>query len=184
MSPEEFLKPLDILADDAVYRQAHFSQLIYPPGNKHKRFPKASHFKPDEDGLSVNLCRLITVNGVYHIIGLTYRINKEEFKDPANFKLFTIQTSIITAIDGVVSIIHSPVFKGNPAPIGSPNNYAHTSLIYPDDEEIRLKLSDYCQQDFMHSYCTVDFEIIEKEVSALRERLDDTPYHRLPTKAD
>jgi hypothetical protein len=180
MTKDEFLAPLPITNDDVVYRQAHMTHLKYLPGDKNSRFPKESHFKPDADGLSVNCCRLIPLNGVYHVIGLTYKFNTTHYKDPRQFQVFSLPVEFIRAIENVSDVVHSPVFHGDPAPIGSPNNYAHTSLLYPDDEEIRLKLSDYCQHNHNISFCPVDFSSIDIEVGALRIRLDDTEYHRLP----
>jgi hypothetical protein len=180
MTEEQFLIPISIAIKDSVYRHAHLNNLI-PTQDKKFRIPRPSHFKPDHDGLSVNLDRLITINGVYHIIGLSYKIGKPQYKDPKEFKLFRIPVQFIRSMEGIIDVIHTPIFRGNPAPIGFPNNYAHTSLLYPDDEEIRLKLSDYCWKNYDTCHCAVDFTFIELEVMKLREKLNSSIYHCLPT---
>ena len=179
MTPDEFQISLIINDDDSVYRQAHVSRLIKTESSKKRRHPSESHFKPDPDGLSVHWNKHITVSGVFHIIGLSYKIGKGEYKDFKCFEVFSIPVEYIRSLEGVQAVVHSPVFNGDPAPIGSPNNYAHTSLIYPDDEEIRLKLSDYCQFDYDNSYCPADFTILDEEINELRKRLNDTIYHKL-----
>jgi hypothetical protein len=166
---------LPVPDEDALYRQAHFSKLTGPAGG---RFPKASHFVPDEDGLSVHWDRYIGTAGIYILIGLTYRPGKTVFKDPKDFTVFSLPVSFIRSLEGVAGVIHTPHYSGNPAPVGSPNNYAHTSLLYPKDEEIRIKLSDFCH-DTPGCLCHADIPPLETEIAALRERLDNTPYHRI-----
>lgn len=179
MTEEEFLKPLPITNEDHVYRQVHWSALQKSDSNKKKKFPNASHFTPDADGLSVNLAKLITLNGVYHIIGISFKPNTTEFKSYKDFKVFRFSFSFLRSIENIKSVLHSPVLNGNPAPVGNPNNYAHASVLYgEDDEDVRLKLSTYCDSNYEQALCTADFTSIDKEVAELRERLNDTPYHR------
>ena len=184
MTKEQFLTPLYISSEDDVYRQAHLQSLKPIPGNTEFRFPRESHFKPHSDGLSVHWNRYISIHGVYHTIGLSFKKDTCEYKDAKSFKLFSLPVGFIRSIDGVLDIKHSPVFNGSPAPIGFPNNYAHTSLLYPDDEEIRVKLSDYCKDNQEVSNCYVNFTLIDQEIIALRERLDNTEYHRLPVQGN
>jgi hypothetical protein len=184
MTQEQFLIPLYIPNEDSVFRQAHIQSLKPVPGNNEFRFPRESHFKPHPEGLSVHWNRYISIRGVYHIISLSYKKDTTEYKDPKNFKLFSLPVGFIRSIDGVLDVKHSPVFNGSPAPIGFPNNYAHTSLLYPDDEEIRVKLSDYCKDNHQASYCYINFTLIEPEITALRERLDNTEYHNLPIQGN
>ncbi|THU34209.1 hypothetical protein FAM09_24635 [Niastella caeni] len=180
MTEKQFLTPLPILDEHNVYRQVHIQDL-HPKERDHpERYPKPSHFKPDPDGLSVYWNQHIDPEGVYNIIGLSYKANKTEFKDPANFFVFSIPVLYLRAVEGISDVSHSPRYIGNPAPIGSPNIYSHASIVYSDDEEIRLKLSDYCKSNHASCHCKIDFSIVEKKVQELRQRLDNTIYHRLP----
>lgn len=179
MTEAEFLTPLSILSENGVYRQAHLNQMD-KNASPNRKFPKPAHFSPDPDGLSVHWDRFIQPHGVYHVIGLSYRFGKTEYKNPRDFRLFHFPVGWLRQLEGLVDVVHSPVFHGNPAPVGSPNNYAHASLIYPDDEEIRLKLSNYCQSNFDGCYRPVDFELLDSELNELRARLDQTSYHIIP----
>lgn len=179
MTQAEFTTPLLIPDEDAVYRQAFIGHLVKLPANKNIRYPSESHFKPDPDGLSVHWCRYIGLNGVYHILGLSYRKGTTQYKDYKAFRVFTLPVEYLRLLEGIQEVTHSPVFNGDPAKIGFPNNYAHTSVIYPDDEEIRMKLSDYCMFYYDNSYRPADFALLDTEINKLRERLDNTPYHRL-----
>ena len=179
MTVAEFKAPLPIANEDAVFRQAHTSQLGVMKEDKNKRFPKPSHFKPDPDGLSVHWDRFIDVEGVFTIIGLSYRTGTTEYKDPKMFCVFSFPVGFVRAVEGVEDVIHTPFFNGDPASVGCPNNYSHSSILYPDDEEIRLKLSDYCRSNYEGCICTANFEMLEKAIAELRERLDETPFHRL-----
>lgn len=179
MTEQSFLTSLQISGNDAVYRQAHASILSKMPSDKKKRFPNEAHFKPDSDGLSVNWSRYLSPEEVYHLIGLSFKLGTTDFKDYKAFKIFKLPVEIIRSIEGIEDVVHTPVLNGNPAPIGSPNNYAHASIIYQDDEEIRLKLSDYCQFLYDDSYIPIDIPLLEIEINELRGRLDDTRYHRL-----
>lgn len=182
MTEAEFKTPLPLSPEDGVYRQTHLSQMD-KNGAPNKKFPKASHFSPDPDGLSVHWDRHIQPQGVFHIIGLSYRVGKSEYKNPRDFRLFHFPVGWLRQLEGLVDVVHSPVFHGNPAPVGSPNNYAHASLIYPDDEEIRLKLSNYCQKNFENCHCQVDFDLLDIELSELRARQNMTSYHYFPDGA-
>lgn len=174
ITQKQFAEPLPIPPESFVLRQANKTIL-----DKEGRYPKAKHFIPDEDGLSVHWDNFITVEEVFHIIGLSYKFAKEEFKDPCQFHIFKFPVHFLLLIEGIAQVIHSPVFNGNPAPVGMPNNYAHSSICYGQDEEIRLKLSAYCNEEHEVAYCKVqDFELLEKEVEALRLRLNETKYHR------
>lgn len=179
MTEEQFRTPLPVPDSDSVFRQCFKLNLKPIPGSDSRRFPSDSHFIPDTDGLSVNWDAYCTIDSVYHIIGLTFKHKKETFKNPKDFGLFKIPVAFVRAIENVIDVKHSPVYNGNPASVGNPNNYAHASLIYPDDEEIRLKLSDFCKENHDGSYCEGDFSLLEPEIEDLRKRLNDTPYHRV-----
>jgi hypothetical protein len=173
-SVEEYQYPLPIPDEDEVFRQVHKTKL----DKETDRFPKESNFIPDSDGLSVYWNAYCTITNIYEYIGISYRHKKTDYKNPKDFFLFKFLVGFIRKIDGVLDVKHSPVYNGNPSPIGFPNNFAHASIIYSDDVEIRLKLADYCNQNYDTSFCPVDFQYLEKEIIALRERLNDTPYHK------
>jgi hypothetical protein len=168
----QFKIPLIIPDKAFVYRQVYKTQL-----DKVGRFPKAKHFMPDSDGLSTLWNEFATVKEVYHIIGISYKINKTVYKNPLEFSVFAFPIVFLKGIEGINEILHSPVFCGNPAPVGNPNNYAHASVCYGEDEQIRLNLSDYCSNKFDTAHCPIDFQTIESEVEALRLRLNNTKYH-------
>lgn len=178
-TPEQFLQPLYIPNEDLVYRQAHITRLSKFPNDKKKRFPDESHFKPDPDGLSVNWNGQCTVKGIYEVIGISFKHETSIYKNYREFRLFGLPVGFVRSVEGINDVVHSPVFNGNPAAIGSPNNYAHASILYPDDEEIRVKLSDFCRENYDQIYCTIDFDLLDPIINELRERLDNTPYHRL-----
>lgn len=174
----DYSKKLQVLSEDKVFRQVATSYLTHAKGNKTERFPRENHFSPDSDGLSVNWDRFSNVSYNYHIIGLTYKYKQPGiYKDFRNFHVFKIPVTILKSIEGINSIDHNPIFNGNPAPLGSPNNYAHTLVVYDDDPEIRLKLSDWCRDYHSESYCQVDFGLLETEIEELRQRLNTTVYH-------
>lgn len=178
MTEEQFRTPLPVPDSDSVYRQC-FKQLLKPiPGSEYRRFPKESDFVPHADGLSVNWSAYSSIESIYLLLGISYKHKKPEYKNPREFGLFKLPIAFIRAIENVIDVRHSPVYNGNPAPVGSPNNYAHASIIYPDDEEIRLKLSDYCRENHEHAYCEGNFDLLEPEIEELRRRLDNTPFHR------
>ncbi|MEJ7684665.1 MAG: hypothetical protein WKG06_43820 [Segetibacter sp.] len=179
MTEQEFKNPLSIPNDAFVYRQVNLAHLKHELGNRKKRFPKESHFKPDADGLSVHWNRFIDVKGIYHIIGISFKPETTEFKDYRTFRVFSFPINFLKEVDGINSIIHSPVFNGNPAPVGFPNNYAHSSILYPDDEEIRIKLSTYCNEKYAECFCPTDLNLLDIEINPLRERLNQTEYHLL-----
>lgn len=171
---EDYQNPLPISDDHGLYRQVHFQQL-----EKGKRYPMSRHFKYEEDGMSMHWDQYATVETVYHQIGLTYKVNKQAYKKPADFSVFRFPVSLLRTIEGISRVIHSPHLTGNPAPIGSPNNFAHASVVTAGDlEEVRLKLADYCNELFDVAYCTVDMDMIVAEINALREKGDQTVYHK------
>jgi hypothetical protein len=178
MTEQEFVTLLPIPDTDFLYRQVHDQDLKQIPGVEAGRFPKERHFIPNEDGLSMHWHQYVSPEGVYHIIGLSFRGTTTTFKDPAKFKIVSIPVAVLRSIEQVSAVEHSPVFNGNPAAVGSPNNYAHSSVKFPNDEEIRLKLSDYCRDNHTNCFQQVDMQLIEREVQDLRSRLNNTLYHR------
>lgn len=174
LTVEEFLTPLFIPDGDYLFRQVHLNFL----DRESKRFPNASHFKlkEGEKDLSVHWKAHISIEEVFYIIGISYNV-KGKFKEINTFKVFQFPVSFLRELENIKEVTHSPVFNGNPAPIGMPNNYAHSSIYYDDDEEVRKKLSNFCNEKYDDSFCTVDIQSLEKHVSGLREKLNKTKYH-------
>lgn len=179
-TPEEFLTVLPIPDTDLVYRQGHLIKLIKIQGDKKKRFPDETNFVPDPDGLSLHWSAYSTPEYVFKHIGISYKFNSTTYKTYSEFRVFSIPVALFRSLDGV-RVEHTPVYNGNPAPLGVPNNYAHASALYSaEDVEIRLKLSDYCRENYDKSHCSIDFKLLDPIIEDLRERLDQTNYHRLP----
>src|SRR5687768_17115621 len=109
MTQAEFFTPIQIKDEDAVYRQVPSNHLINQPDDDHTRYPKPKHFKPDPDGLSTHCCRLITLDQVFHIISLTYKHGKTDYKDPKNYLVFKLPVEFIRSIDNMQDVIHTPV---------------------------------------------------------------------------
>jgi hypothetical protein len=159
----------ELIPDESnVLRQVHFSHLT--SSTKKKRFPNETHFTPGGDGLSVNWDRYCDTLLAYIIIGLTHKSNRQ-YKNPVDFKVFKMHVQILRKIDGIEDVIHDPKFYGNPSVIGNPNNRSHSLIKYPNDEELRLKLSDLIRDNYDESICKCDASLIEKEVGELRERI-------------
>lgn len=176
VSPWEAL-PIGI--EDYIYRQAHVQILLKLPANKQRRYPNETHFVPDLDGLSVYWKNQIELKNVFITIGLSYKYNTNEYKDHTLFKVFEFPVAFIKTIEGISKVLHAPAFNGNPAPIGSPNIFSHSLVVYENDPEIRMKLSDYCRDNNDSSFCDFNVHSIDEEVKELRDRLNDTPFHKV-----
>lgn len=175
LTEAEFILSLPVPNDSNVYRQVHKNDL----DKQSRRFPQAKHFKlkKDELDLSVNWATYVTIDEVFYLIGLSHNA-KGNFKDVRMYEVFKFPVDFLRKLEGIEKVVHSPVLNGNPAPVGRPNIYAHTSVFYPDDEEVRKKLSNYCNDDYKNSYCSINIELIEPIIEKLRERLNNTKYHR------
>ncbi|MEX0686749.1 MAG: hypothetical protein WD267_04045 [Balneolales bacterium] len=167
----------EIPHSDFVYRQ------VPPPdriGQKPGKYPNAGHFslKPDEKGLSVNWDKYVTLKSIFELISL--RVNKKgNFTDYMGFKIFKFPVSLLKTFDKIADVEHDPDCRGNPAPHGTPNNRAHSLIMHEDDEEIRLKLSEYCRDNHSESYC--DFIItttLEDEIEEIRINGNSSFYHQ------
>ena len=160
--------------EDNIYRHCHHTNVIK---EKPLRFPNEAHFKPDPDGLSVNWDRKITIPQIFILIGLSFNRN-DWFIDHKQFQLFRFPVSFLRSVSGIESVEHDPVFHGNPSPIGKPNNPAHALVKYPDDEEIRMTLSDYARVNSSESYSPFAVNSLNAEIEELRSRLPDVPYNK------
>lgn len=172
-------QPLLIGNEDFVYRQVHVQALLKLPASKKRRYPNETHFVPDPDGLSVYWKKQIELKNVFITIGLSYKFNTNEFKDHTLFKVFEFPVAFIKTIEGISQVLHAPVFNGDPAPVGYPNIFSHSLVAYENDPEIRLKLSDYCRDNNNSSFCDFDVHSIDNEVGKLRDKLNDTPFHKV-----
>lgn len=179
ITEEQFTVALAIPNEDFVYRQVPLTEL----DKESARFPLPANFtikySRGEKELSVSWSAHTSVQQVFEVIGLSANM-KGEFKDIKRYKVFSLPVHFLRDVEGIEKVVHSPVFNGNPAPIGSPNIYAHASIFFPESEqvEIRKKLSTYCQQNYGASYCEVDIASLEARVEALKARADNTRYHR------
>lgn len=171
----DFANPLEIADEDFVYRQVHRNDF----DKESRRFPKANHFKLriGEEELSVNWDKLITVSEIYHLIGISHNA-KGFFKDIRQFEVFRFPVSFLRDLENIQKVQHTPRLTGNPAPEGQPNNIAHASVYYPDDEEVRVKLSNYCNEQYDDSFCKTDITLLEPVVEELRQRLYESKYYR------
>jgi hypothetical protein len=140
----------------AVYRMVP-SHMV----KKGSRIPSESMFMPDADGLSVDWDKYATPEESLIRVGLTFRFNTQEFKDPTCFLVFKLKVGQTRQMEGVSQILHSPVFHAEPPLIGQPNNRSHSS-IFGTDEEVRLKLRDAATE------VAVDMEVIEEAVRVQR----------------
>jgi len=159
----------EILETENVFRQIHFS--VFPKGEK-KRFPKESHFTSEPDGLSVNWEKHCGLNESFIIIGLSYKPNTTVYKNPADYKAFKFNVAVLKKIEGINDVIHDPMYYGNPAPLGKPNNRGHALVKYPNDEEIRVNLCDLVGNNYDKINCKPDIKLIEQEIIKLRDRLE------------
>jgi hypothetical protein len=160
--------------EDHVIRQVHHRDLVKKP--KDRRFPNEAHFALHygEDGLSVNWSKYCDENHCFVLIGLSHKINTDgAYKIPADYKGFKFNVGRLREVDGIDDVVHDPKFYGPPPQIGLPNNRAHTLVHYQDDEEIRLKLSDFVRDNYDEMLCNRNLEIIESEIMKLKSRIQD-----------
>ena len=174
ISKSQFDIPLDILDKNHVIRNVHENEL----DKIDKKVPKASHFsfRNDEKDLSVNCEAIFSADKICKLIGLTHKKNGE-FKNIHDFKLFRFPVGFLRNLEGVNKVLHTPIFNGDPSPVGSPNNFSHSSIYLENDEEIRLKISDYCRKNLTESLCVIDYEHLSKEIIKLRELENKTEFH-------
>jgi len=114
-------------------------------------------------------------------LGLTYNKDQSAYLQPAAFKLFQYPVAVLRQMTGIQKIEHDPRCNGQPAPIGAPNNPAHASVYLdePNDEEVRLKISEWVNEHYDASAISWDIEVLESELQALRDRGNATCYHQV-----
>jgi len=171
-----------IPGNEYLSRHVLASGLIKESG---RRFPSESDFilRETEDGLSHYWNRHISLEDIYITIALTHNA-KGAYKEYTSFKIFQIENNYIKSLNDSLKVEHNPAFFGNPAPVGSPNNRSHSLVIFPKVEEeellqIRINLATFCQKNYETSYREFDVKSIKEKVVHLREKTNDTPYHRL-----
>lgn len=148
-------------------------------GTKKRKFPNESHFqlREGERGLSVNWKRYITLEENFLLISITYN-KKNNFLDHSIFKIFQYPVALFRSINQIIDVIHTPEENGDPAPVGKPNNPSHSEVLYENDIEIFVKLSDYCDKNFEKAFCEFDVNSINEKAKELKTKLNNTKYHR------
>ena len=150
--------------EDFVYRQVPVLAL---PKIDNKRVPNEANFIPDNDGLSVNWDKYCDEDTCYKLLGLTYN-NKQQFINITVFKLIKLNVGYVRNIEGIQGVIHDPKIEESK---GSPKNWGHSLIVYKNDEEVRLKLADYCRENNL--ICPKpNFSNLNKEIDELKARLD------------
>ena len=169
----------EISNEDYVFRQVTPFDRIF--GDKRRRFPNETHFelRPGEKGLSTNWDKHISLGQNFILIGLTHNPNTGKFLNHTMFQIFRYPVSFLMSIEGIENVKHQPVFHDNPAPVGKPNNKSHSEVIYENDEEIWLKLSDFCNDNYDEAFCDFKANSVNDEIEELRELLNNTEYHKL-----
>lgn len=152
-----------------------------------RRFPPESEFKTrDGDlGLSFYWNKYIDLKSIFLTIGLSHKSDSSrKFKDYTGFKIFQIPCEVIISLYESISIVHEPLFNGNPAPIGQPNIRSHTLVQFGEIQEedslrVRMNLSEYCVKNHNDSYRHFEVTSIRNEIRQLIESGDNTPFHRI-----
>ncbi len=146
-----------------------------------RRCPNESHFilKEGEEGLSVNWDKYITLKGNFILQALTYKHNQQVYCEYTGYIIFSFPIKELRRMEGIKDVFHRPVYNGNPANAGSPNNRSHSEIEYSNNLQARMDLVDYCNSNFDTSFCDIKVAEIKDEIEQLRKRLNDTPYHKL-----
>jgi hypothetical protein len=171
---------VEIPATDHVARHCFVGQTQKRGG---RRFPSPDCFalRKGEEGLSVNWHERIDTSVHFILIGLQH--NKlGEFLNPKSFRIFTLPVKFLRDLSGIDKVEHVPVFNGDPAPIGKPNNPWHAEVYYADRDnntDVRLQLSEYCQHAGSESHKEFPNGQLEQHIAALQSRGNNTPYHRI-----
>ena len=144
------------------------------------RFPKESHFvlREGEEGLSINWDKYIDHAGTLILQGLRFSYGTENYIDPTAYLVYKLSAKFLKENKSEKNLKHDPEYHGNPSPIGKPNNRSHSLFCYTNDDlALRVILSDYCQGNDSRCYLK-NFKEINAELEGLKQRLNDTPYHK------
>jgi len=169
----------EITIDCELYRHVHYSHR--PKYQGKRRHPNESHFilKDGEDGLSFNWNKYAKEKRGLIVIGLKIG-NNGSFIPISDYSYFKFPVSFLYSIVGVYEIVHNPIFNGDPSEVGSPNNKSHSLVVFDrDDLSVRVNLSDYCNEHYESAKCDTDLAEIASRLNELRDRLNNTPYHKL-----
>ncbi len=167
------------ITDNCIFFR-HVPIMHTSKNDKKRRFPNESHFSlhPEDDGLSFNWSEYADQNKGLIVLGLT-KGKKGDFINIKNYLEFKIPVSVLKKTSENVKLSHDPLFNGNPSDVGKPNNKSHALFTYdPDDVEIRVQLSHYCNSTD-DSFCVVNHDELSESIARLQERANDTPYHKL-----
>ncbi|MEX2411971.1 MAG: hypothetical protein WD607_11515 [Candidatus Paceibacterota bacterium] len=128
--------------DSSLFRHVHKTNM----DKRNRRIPSESNFsiKKGDEGLSVDWDKYTTPGKIFARISNTYKFGKTEFKDHKDFYIYKLDTRFVRNIPDVRKISHDPLFNGDPASIGNPNNRAHSLVLFDlhNDPEVRTKLRD------------------------------------------
>ncbi|OYD43934.1 hypothetical protein [Sphingobacterium cellulitidis] len=144
-----------------------------------RRIPNESVFelREGEEGLSMNWDKYICEKKSLILRGLTYKKNSTDFIDPSSCLVFKLPTSMIK---DYANIKYSPIFIGNPSPIGFPNNKSHCDVI-PSNEGMALKLMmdlvDYCKNEHEKAFCDTNYKSLRPILEEYRAQGNNTPFH-------
>ena len=153
--------PSEIIPDGSVLFRLVPKSMI----NKRSLRPSENMFKPDSDGLSVDWNKYSSPHESLVRKGLEYKTGRTIFKNPADYLVFQMKVEEIKQLSNELSVLHTPVFRGEPPPIGAPNNRSHSSIqgYVENDEETRLKLRDIAME-----VQGIDYEFVQNEVQEQR----------------
>jgi hypothetical protein len=156
------------------------SEVSFSPGDKFFRhidkgqigkngLPSANQFNPNppngSKGLSLNWSKFSSPESTLIQVGLTFKFEKQEFKDPTQFTVFSATYEFLKEeIIEPFEIYHTPKFSVKPPPFGNPNNRSHCDLM-GEAEEIRAKLRNV----FAGGLESVDMEIVKEKVEAIKQ---------------
>jgi hypothetical protein len=163
----------EISDDDYLIRQVSVSLL------DENNFPKEACFMLNvqikECELSFNLKSLIDAEANYKLIGIQQN-KKQNWKNPEMFSLFEFPVEFLKTLINYEKIKHTPSYKGAPAPVGKPNNIAHSSLFCGEfTDRTRSQMRGYCEVS--NNKLKADMVAVMKEVNELRARGNNTPFH-------
>ncbi len=146
-------KDAEVIPDeDFVYRNISFFQW---KKHKPKNRPNEADFVPDSDGLSVNWDRYCSLTQAAVLLGLNKNA-KGNFINPRDFRIIKFNVGELRKItlsdgDGIKDVIHDPLL----------NNYSHSLICFDDDEEIRLKICDLVEAQYVDLVLTPNYEEVE-----------------------